>query len=166
MIPFVGLKLGKHTFEFEVSDAFFESFEYSIVQAGTVKVELILDKKETMMIGEFSVNGTVNGLCDRCNDPVEVEVSGDYRLIFKFDDQPSDDETLIIVYPEEFELDLKAYLLELITVSLPTRLIHKEGECNEEMLELLDEYMSYTDEEDDEDNGDTDPRWDALKKLK
>lgn len=166
MIPFTGLKLGKHVFEFDVSDEFFEGFEYSIIQSGNVHVVLTLEKKETMMIGEYEFNGKVNTSCDRCNDPVEVKINGSYRLIYKFDTDPSNDETLMVLPPEAYELDVRDSILEFITVSLPSRCIHAEGECNEEMISLLKEYSSGQNWDSDEDNDDVDPRWEALKKLK
>lgn len=178
IIPFVGLKLGVHAYKFDITDTFFEIFEYSIIHKGNVEVELQLEKKETMLIGNFTVNGEVETECDRCTDPVKTKINGEYRLIYKFDTEPSDDETLIIVYPEEFEIDVKENILELITVSLPSRTIHKEGECNEEMLSILDEYILVSkNEEADASDGESkeepnenddyvDPRWAALKKLK
>lgn len=169
VIPFVGLKIGVHTFEFDVTDEFFEAFEYSIIESGDVRVELSLEKKETMLIGNFKLSGIVRTQCDRCNDPVAVNVEGSYQLIFKFDDQPSDDESLVIVYPDEFEIDMSNHILELITVSLPSRCVHAEGECNEEMIELLEEYSSTgmsEDELEDNETDEVDPRWEALKKLK
>jgi len=54
-IPFTGLKLGVHNFEFEVNDAFFGEFEYSLVKSGSLKVELELDKQETMMFLHFYI---------------------------------------------------------------------------------------------------------------
>lgn len=178
IIPFVGLKLGVHTYKFDITDAFFEIFEYSIIHKGNVEVELQLEKKETMLIGDFAIKGVVETECDRCADPVKTEIEGEYQLIYKFDTEPSDDETLIIVYPEEFEIDVKENILELITVSLPSRTIHKEGECNEEMLSILDEYILVSNEEaaevadgeskeePNENDEYVDPRWAALKKLK
>ena len=185
VIPFVGLKIGTHEFEFNVTDEFFEGIEYSIVHKGNINVKLTLEKKETMMIGNFVLEGTVGTDCDLCNDPVEVDIEGEYQLIYKFDDQPSNDETLIVVYPDEFEIDVKENILELISVSLPSRSIHAEGECNEEMIEILDEYRVNADSDSDDDldeedateedelgddDGDDDdyidPRWEALKGLK
>lgn len=171
IIPFVGLKIGVHTFEFDITDTFFEIFEYSIIHKGKVKVELQLEKKETMLIGNYSISGTVEAECDRCNDYVDVEIEGEYRLVYKFDTDPTDDESLIIVYPEEHEIDVKENILELITVSLPSRAIHREGECNEEMISILDEYVLISVDEEDEDSSEEfeeniDPRWSALNKLK
>ena len=174
MIPFTGLKLGKHIFEFVLLDEFFESFEYSIVEGGKVQVEFELEKKETMMIGTFDVEGSVKAACDRCNDPCDVHVSGSYKIYYKFDNEPSDDETLVIVYPDEVEIDISDQLLEFVTVSLPARVLHEDEEdCNEEMIDLLDDYVINGDDFDekessvDSENNETmDPRWDALKGLK
>lgn len=175
VIPFMGLKLGVHEFDFEVSDSFFENIEYSIVKGGDVKVHLTLDKKETMMIGDFQIEGTVSAECDRCNEPMDVRIEGNYRLIYKFDDTPTDDEMLVVIYPDQTEIDVKESILEFITVSLPSRVVHEEGECNEEMIELLSEYVLTEEEENDEEDqdiddenndDDVDPRWSALKNIK
>ena len=116
------------------------------------------------MVGEFTIEGQVDTACDRCNEPLSVPIDGEFKTVFKFDDQPSNDESLIIVYPEDFELDLRDHLLELVSVCLPSRSIHPEGECNEDMLDLIDEYTGAFEEE--EETEETDPRWDSLKKLK
>lgn len=194
IIPFIGLKLGFHEFEFQIQDAFFEDREYSIIHSGTANVRLILEKKETMMIGEFEIKGSVSTDCDRCNDPIEVPITGSFKLIFTFGNEPSEDESIIVMHPDDYELELKDHLYELLIVSLPTRLIHPKGECNEEMIELLSKYTvqqepsgseddddeddwdfedddDYEDDEDweDEDEDDDspiDPRWNKLKDIK
>lgn len=180
MIPFVGLKTGSHTFQFTVSNAFFEEFEYSIIHSGTVHVDLVLEKKETMMIGVFSCEGEVATHCDRCNDPLDVFIKGSFRLIFKQGTDLSDDESLIVLPPEAFELDVSPYIYELITVFLPVRKVHEEGGCNEEMVKALSQYLlnpedegdeEYDDEdwndddEDDESDGASDSRWTGLNNL-
>jgi uncharacterized metal-binding protein YceD (DUF177 family) len=194
IIPFIGLKLGFHEFEFQIQDAFFEDREYSSIHSGTANVRLILEKKETMMIGEFEIKGSVSTDCDRCNDPIEVPIKGSFKLIFTFGNEPSEDESIIVMHPDDYELELKDHLYELLIVSLPTRLIHPKGECNEEMIELLSKYTvqqepsgseddddeddwdfedddDYEDDEDweDEDEDDDspiDPRWNKLKDIK
>ncbi len=186
IIPFAGLKLGFHDFEFEISDAFFEDLEYSIIHSGSVHVDLKLEKKEIMLLADFSFSGKVFTSCDRCNDPIEVPVSGEYRYIYKFGTGESDDESLIIISPDAFELDVREQIYEMITVSLPARCVHPEGECNPEVLEVLKQYELTEDElpedddedtewDDPEDEGDDDPdtdpddnidpRWSILKNL-
>lgn len=82
IIPFVGLKIGAHKFEFNITDTFFDNYEYSIIRRGNVKIELILDKKETMLIGNYAIRGVVQSECDRCTDPIEIDVAGDYQLVY------------------------------------------------------------------------------------
>jgi uncharacterized protein len=148
VIPFVGLKQGVHEFNFEIGKAFFESIEYSIVLEGNVYVTFLLDKKETMLIGDYTIRGTVKASCGRCNEPVDVDVEGEFQLVYKFDDKPSEDESLVIVYPEEYEIDVKESIHEFISVSIPSRTVHKEGECNEDVMKILSEYQVFTLNED------------------
>lgn len=177
IIPFEGLKVGMHNYEMQITDAFFENMEYSIVESGDIAVELELEKKETMLVANFVIDGNANVLCNRCNDPLEEYIYGEYRIVFKFGDEVSTDENLAILEPKTYELDITNYLYELITISLPTRSVHDDGECNEEMLDLLNKYtgsgaeanerlsLKRRDEEEEDNDDEIDPRWAALKGL-
>jgi uncharacterized protein len=164
IIHFVGLKNGTHLFEFDIDNTFFEDLEYSLIEGGNVHAQLSLEKKETMMIAHYTVSGTVQANCDRCTDPIDLPIDGTYRIVYKFGDEPTDDENLIILDPDAYELDAAPQLYEFMCVSLPTRILHAPGECNEEMMEL---YKTYTvnagqpDEDDDEDWDDEDDDWDG-----
>jgi uncharacterized metal-binding protein YceD (DUF177 family) len=159
MIPFVGLKVGFHDFDFDVSDSFFDEIEYSIIHSGSVKVHISLEKKETMLIAIFTIDGKVKTNCDRCNDPIEVVVDGTYQLIFKFGLEPEFDENLVVLHPDDYEIDMREHIYEFITVSLPTRVVHPKGECNEEMIALLNEYSVQKLESEDDEDWDED-EWD------
>jgi uncharacterized metal-binding protein YceD (DUF177 family) len=163
LIPFVGLKIGKHLFDFEIGNSFFESMEYSIIEQGNVKVTLELDKKETMMIALFHAEGTINTLCDRCNTPMDLEIDGGYKLIYKFGLEEEEDEMLVVLHPDSYQIDITNPIYELITTQLPLRVLHDEGECDEEMWELIQQHIvNPEDEEDleDEDWDDEDEEWD------
>ena len=173
IVPIEGLKVGHHDFEFEISDKFFEDLEYSIIKAGKLVVELELEKKETMLIANFTVDGHVDVECARCTDPLEEYIYGEYRIVFKYGTEISTDENLVVLEPNEYELHLAPMLYELMTISLPTRSVHDEGDCTEEMLHLIDEYSIVEEEDlkedntedDDDEDDDIDPRWSALKNL-
>jgi uncharacterized protein len=182
-----------HIFEFEVNDAFFEAMEYSIIHKGNVKAGLELDKRETMMIARFWVDGVVSADCDRCNTPLDLAIAGEYKLVYKFGTEESEDESLVVLHPDDYELDVTNALYELITVSLPMRILHAPGECDEEMWALLQQYTinpgpdeddddddwdeddedfddeDFDDEDDDsdddDDKGPIDPKWSVLKNL-
>ncbi len=164
IIPFVGLKIGNHVFEYDITTSFFEGIEYAIVHGGNVKVVLNLEKKETMMIGKFHIEGDVETSCARCNEPMRVSINGDYQLIYKFGDEISDDEMLVVLDTNAYELDVKDSIYEFITV-------HEEGACDPEMLALYKKMVvnsseDEVEESDDEDEDDTDEIWAMLKNLK
>lgn len=166
IIPFEGLKNGKHSFEFNITTAFFDELEYSIIRGGDVKVGFTLNKKDTMMIGDFEMSGTIQKACDRCNELMEIPVDFSHQVIYKFGEEESGDENLIILPQSAFTIDVSDTMYELLTVSLPSRTVHEEEECNSEMLDLIDQYedSSENDGGTDTDEG-IDPRWEALKKL-
>lgn len=45
LIPFAGLKMGKHQFDYQLDNAFFEYFNFSEFNNANIKVEVILEKK-------------------------------------------------------------------------------------------------------------------------
>jgi uncharacterized protein len=163
-IPFVGLKLGTHEFEFDVNDAFFASLPYSLIEKGSVKVWLDLEKKETMMIANFECFGHVEQICSRCNESALVEIDSDLAVIYKFghEEEETNDDNLLIVNYDAYELDVSQQVYEMISLALPTRPMHEDGECDEEMVKLIEKYQV---KEEKKDEDDIDPRWSVLKGL-
>lgn len=164
----MGLKLGKHSFEYEINDAFFEVRDYSPITSGDLKVNLILEKKETMMIAEFTAHGFVKVLCDRCNTPMDLLVDSALRIIYKTGTEESEDETLVVIPPEAYQIDVSDPIYEMIMVGIPARPIHKEGQCDAEMLETMKQYVVNSDDEEYDDESDEeddyiDPRWEILR---
>jgi len=49
-IPFSGLKLGTHQFDFDIADSFFTLFNNSEVKKGALKVSVNLNKKPHCLI--------------------------------------------------------------------------------------------------------------------
>jgi uncharacterized metal-binding protein YceD (DUF177 family) len=163
-IPFVGLKLGTHEFEFDVNDSFFASLPYSLIEKGSVKVWLDLEKKETMMIANFECFGHVEQICSRCNESAFVEIDSDLAVIYKFghEEEETNDDNLLIVSYDAYELDVSQQVYEMISLALPTRPMHEDGECDEEMVKLIEKYQV---KEEKKDEDDIDPRWSVLKGL-
>jgi len=46
LIQFVGLKIGKHQFDYQIDNSFFEHFEFDEYNASNIKVDVLLDKKK------------------------------------------------------------------------------------------------------------------------
>jgi uncharacterized metal-binding protein YceD (DUF177 family) len=163
-IPFVGLKLGLHEFEFDIDKSFFESLPYSLIEDGRLTAYLELEKKETMLIANLEIVGFIFTTCDRCTEPLSQEIDGEFTLYYTFGEEESEDENLIVLAPESYQIDISQPLYELISLSLPAKLVHEPDECNEEMVALLAKYRQPAPSS-KPDQDDIDPRWSALKNL-
>ncbi len=161
-IHFEGLKEDLHHFEFEVDDAFFSMFESSLIEHGSLKVALELNKKSTMMELNFSINGMVTCDCDLCGDPLAVDMNLKEGVIAKYGDegQESTDE-LTFIPPSAHHIDVAPYIYEFIVLAMPSKNVHKRGACNPRALELLKKLNAQSDEKDN-----IDPRWSMLRQLK
>jgi uncharacterized metal-binding protein YceD (DUF177 family) len=140
-VPFSSLKHGDHQFTFVLDDKFFTHFEHSLIDSAEVKIHMNLHKSETMMSSDYHLSGMISTTCDRCNDPMNIEVSGDFKLVFKFGHEESGNEELIVLPPEAYQLELAPYFYEFVNLLRPARVVHDEGLCNEEMVELMKKYL-------------------------
>jgi len=169
LIPFVGLKLGKHHFEYQINNAFFENFDYDEFQNSDIKVAVVLDKKSNMLELEFKHKGTVNVPCDLTGEDFDLPIKGKMKLIVRFGEAfNNDNEELLILPFGEFEIDIMQYIYEMIALSVPLKRVHpgvKDGSLKTEALDKLKELQVKEEvkKEDKEEN--IDPRWDKLKQL-
>lgn len=169
-IPFTGLKLGKHQFDFDIDKSFFDAFEYSLVKDGALKATLELDKQETMLILHFHIWGTIQLNCDKCLAEFAQPIDIKERQIVKFaeDELESDDLEIIVLNRKESEIDVSEIVYEFINVAVPyINNCEQAGngqKCDPEMIATLEKLSggnaTTTEEESD------DPTWAALKKLK
>lgn len=168
-IPFTGLKLGIHQFEFEVDDAFFEEYEYSLVKSGKLKVNLELEKQETMMILNFYINGGMKLACDVClaDYPYSVEIQERQIVKLNGDEELEENtEEILVLKRNETEINVATLIYEYINLAAPyISRCEDEGNmdwCDREMIAKLEQLAPGSKEEIE----DEDPRWEALKNIK
>lgn len=163
IIPFSGLKLGEHEYDFQIEKKFFEHFEYSEIKEGSIDVHLRLEKEEKMLQLHFTIHGDVVVPCDRCNEPVGLGIDDEEDLIVKFGSDWIEESDMVQIIPEnETQLDISPFLYEYIHLALPARRVHPDDEngnsqCDPDVLKRLEET---------ETTAEPDPRWEILKKLK
>ena len=165
-IPFTGLKLGKHDFDYEVNNAFFDQFEYSLVKKAELKCHVEMEKQETMLILNFHIKGTIGMTCDKCLAGFPHPVDIHEQQIAKFSEEgPDEDEEIITLTKNDHEIDIAGLIYEYVNVAMPfIAVCSDEGNtpyCDKEMIARLNALSGQGDE-----NEKTDPRWDALKKIK
>ena len=150
-ILFKGLSLGSHVFDWTIDGSFFALYEMTEISDACIQVQLTLVKHTHFLELDFELNGWVEVTCDRCLDPLKLDLATEARLYVKFDDDASEDDQdqdldLIILSHNDDRLDVAQYLYEYAHLSLPIRRVHPDdanghSTCNAEMIRKLKQYL-------------------------
>jgi uncharacterized metal-binding protein YceD (DUF177 family) len=170
LIPFLGLKLGKHQFEYQIDNTFFANYNYDEFESASIKVNVVLEKKSTMLELNFKHKGTVHVPCDLTGEMFNLPVKAKLRLVVQFGEEFNNDNDELLILPHgEHQIDISQYVYEMIVLSIPLKRVHpgiKDGTLQSEALDKLNE-LKVTEQNAgkkvEQDN--TDPRWEQLKKL-
>ena len=167
-IPFVGLKIGKHHFEYEIKQTFFKHFDYEEFNDVNVKVDVILEKKTTLLELHFEISGFVNVNCDLTNEPYNQTIENKFDLVVNFGNEYNDENIDILIIPHgTYEINIQQYIYELIVLAVPIKRLHpgiEDGTLDSEILKKLEELSPRLKENKDKEE-EIDPRWNTLKKL-
>ena len=158
-IPFSGLKIGKHIFDYSIDNQFFKHYNYEEFNDANIKIDVILDKKSTFFELHFSHKGTINVPCDISNENFDLPIKGSLLLIVKFGEEFNDENDEILILPHgEFQVNVAQYIYEMIALSVPLKRIHPAA---------LNEKEEEFDDTEEQETNDTiqDPRWDKLKNF-
>lgn len=140
IIHWKGLSNGSHHFEFEVDDRLFGAFESPDIKSGNAGVQIDMQKSDTLLLLDITIEGEVTVECDRCLEDLNVPIDfeGELKVKFSEEEQESDGEVMWI-NPGDGDLSLGQYVYESIVLSLPYSRVHEDDEdgntlCNEEMV--------------------------------
>jgi len=149
-ISFKGLSLGSHVFDWKIDGGFFAPYEISEINDASIDVHLTLVKHSSFLELHFMLNGWAEVRCDRCLDPLKIEIASETQMFVKFGDQAGEDDSegydVVILPHSEDRLDVAHYLYEYAHLSLPLRRVHPvdasgQSECNAEMICRLEQYL-------------------------
>ncbi|MCF8272984.1 MAG: DUF177 domain-containing protein [Flavobacteriaceae bacterium] len=167
-IPFIGLKIGTHHYDYKIEKSFFDYFEYEDFNDAQVNVDVSLLKNTTLLELNFKISGTVNINCDITNEPFNQNIENEFDLVVNFGEEYNDENIDILILPHgAYEINIQQYIYELIVLAVPIKRIHpgvEDGTLSSDILEKLKELSPKLDDEQKEDK-DIDPRWNTLKKL-
>lgn len=161
LIPLKNLDFGKHEFQLKIDNSFFTEIEDSEILGGTIIADLKIVKSEFSSKMNLVMNGKVDVLCDRCLSNLSYEIETEDDFIIKEGDEYLEDENNIIYLPQNDDLDVSWIIYETLVLSLPVKRVHDEGDCDESMIDSINEFSV----EDSDKQEKTDPRWDGLKQL-
>lgn len=162
IIPFSGLKEGRHEYNFLIDQDFFECFEYSEIHIGNIEFAFTLHKQSTMLTLEFDFQGNAQVMCDRCATPFNLPLQGKKHIHVKFDSVAYEKSNEVVVIPENsYEIDISHFIYEFITLALPVKKTHPNEACDKEITDRLEQFQINTDQ-----TSKPDPRWEMLKDIK
>ena len=170
-------------FEYRLDNEFFANIDGPEVQRGKVDVTLGVKRTATVFELKFHLSGVIYIPCDRCLDDMEHFIDTDEELFIKLGHEYIEESDNMLTIPEnDGELNVAWFLYEFIALTIPIKHVHPYGKCNKEMSERLQKMSAKRIDDDDdieedmpdfindattqEEEQPTDPRWDALKKLK
>lgn len=161
-IAFAGLKPGGYEFSFEIGDAFLTLFDTDREFAHPkVTAVVSLLKHSTFLEIWVRISGTVELICDISTDNFDHPVENEIKVLVKFGDQYDDSDPDVITIPKTDHAFNVAHLIyENIALAIPMKKISPN--VSEEDLKALERFSVPETEAGEQ----SDPRWEALKKLK
>ena len=127
------LSTGTHSFDIQLNNNFFASLEKTEILSGEVAAKVTLNLREEDYTLNIAVQGTVFVVCDRCLDPMPIEIN-DEQEIFS-EDEPNDQ----MVNGQMIDLSWLAY--EIVSINIPIVHSNQPGECNQQMELLLHDHL-------------------------
>jgi uncharacterized metal-binding protein YceD (DUF177 family) len=163
-VHFGSLSFGKHCFDLEVNNTFFEKHENEDITGANVHVRLEIEREETLAILHFCMSGTLYSTCDLCLEKLSIPIANTEKLILKIVSEPcqSHDDNIVFITENTHSYNVEQAIFEYLYALIPIRKVHGAVEtetCNQEMLLLIENAKAKQTKQ-------TDERWEALKNIK
>jgi uncharacterized metal-binding protein YceD (DUF177 family) len=155
------LGLGQYEFQYQIEDEFFELFDYSLIDHGSLSIQVVLEKKTSFLDLIFTIEGTIKLICDRSLDSYDFVLKTEKEIVLKFGEEAEElsDEVEIIPFNTQI-INIARFIYEFISVEIPLKKLHPRYDN-----EPLEDQIIYS-SEDAPASAEIDPRWSELKKLK
>lgn len=142
---------GRHELELKADSSLFAGRGSVEVTDADLSVYVDIEVRH----GAYSVGMTCTGWieipCDRCLEPMRIEVDEDYDVVVKYgDDYDESDESITLPY-DQTTLDLAPMVADTVLLAIPLRHVHPDGECNPRMEEIMKLHSAADPGRDDED---------------
>lgn len=179
-IQLKAMSIGESEIEYHLTNEFFQLIGEEEIQKGDITVKVRVAKTSKQSELNFQLDGKVIIPCDRCLEEMDQPIHTTGHLIVRMGKEFKDDGDDIVVVPEEQGvINVSWFMYEFVALAIPVKHVHPYGMCNKNMSTKLREHIVDSDSLEDaadidddnvieplENSETTDPRWDALKKLK
>ena len=182
-LPLKSLGVGTHEFEYHLDKQFFVNMESSDIHDADLNVALTVQYNGDIYNLDIHITGEVVLICDRCLDDLRFPIDATYHIVVKYGEDYNDDNDEVLEIPETDNTLNVAYMIkDTVELAIPMKHVHPLGKCNRQMSAMLKKHRATSGDDDAElenelideiDNidaqssaaGNSDPRWDALRKL-
>lgn len=143
-----GLSYGEHPFSFKVDGSFFEPYENETVSDADLDVSAVVTKEHGRMALDLSITGNVTVKCDRCladlTVPVDIQVPFSVMFSSYAADADADGDgadEVILLDSDSADIDLSQIIYDYVSLSLPIKKVHPDGQCDPVMMEKLKDIL-------------------------
>ncbi|MCC8119818.1 MAG: DUF177 domain-containing protein [Bacteroidales bacterium] len=150
-VPLKSLGAGTHEFEFHLDGQFFANMENADIRKADVVVKLKVTLVHDRYDLQFTMQGTVTTLCDRCLDDLELPIDTSYRILVEYGKDYNDDsDDLLIIPSSDSNLNVAYMIYDTVALAIPMKHVHPLGKCNRQMTSLLRKHRTRANDEDAE----------------
>jgi uncharacterized metal-binding protein YceD (DUF177 family) len=169
-IAFVGLKLGVHVYNYDITDSFFVSYGHQDFSNCKANIKLSLEKDNGFMLLHFDISGSVDLDCDRCGNLLSKDLWDEFNMVVKLVEEPDsmneneEDPDVLYIARNESHLHISDWIYEFVCLSVPFQVMCADDEngdstCNPEVIEKLHQMEEQVKKE-------AKPVWSGLDKFK
>jgi len=162
-LPITGMGDGVRSFNFQVDNEFFKSYNEEAELQGEFEVVVVCDKRPGMMTLDFSIKGFTNTSCDRCLVNIALPIESTYQLLVKYGEEPSLNDEVLTISSKSEKLLLASHIYDYILLSIPHAKIYA---CDEEENPPCDlDILKHLESKDENKPEAEQSLWDELKKF-
>lgn len=152
-ITWTGLNEGVHEFTYHLDDEKLAdlSFEQEDFSKVSVDIHLTFTKHLNFFELLFDYDGELESVCDRCGDPLILQLWDEFPLVIKLADSAEqadrlndeeEDSDIFYLARSQSSFNVFEWLYDFLVLSVPIQKIHEEDEdgnslCNPEAIKLL-----------------------------
>ena len=145
IIPLNGLTAGKNEFFIHAGKEFFNGFENEEILDADLHVRILVEKSGRYIGVDCDIEGVVTVECDRCLEPLDMQVDTHVGLSVKFGEDDASgivgdsEREVIFVSEDDAELDMSQIVYDYACLALPLQRVHEAGECNPDVMRFYED---------------------------
>lgn len=128
---------GRHELELKADSSLFAGRGSVEVTDADLSVYVDIEARHGAYAVGITCTGWIEIPCDRCLEPMRIEVDEEYDVSVKYgDDYDESDDSITLPYGQT-TLDLAPMAADTVLLAIPLRHVHPDGECNPRMEEIM-----------------------------